>query len=86
MILERSWFDDVHTPNAGIWSALSGLGKDMSEKGLAPLRVVEAQQNHQPYDGVTTYCIKVECEPGKADEPFWKWWFANDVQFDKGFA
>ncbi len=84
--VERCWFDVKHTRHEGIWAALAGMGREMAEKKVRPLRVVKAEANDQPYDGVITYKIEVEVIPGKPDRPFYQWWFEKQKTFDQGFA
>lgn len=86
MIVERSWFDRDGDLNKGIWSAMAGIGKELKDKGLRPVNVADAQENRQPYEGVTTYCLKIEGEKGKSDVPFWAWFLERNMKFATGFA
>lgn len=86
MIVERSWFDVDGCVNQGIWAALAGIQHDLEVNGYRPVKIADAQENRQPYEGVTTYCLKIEGEKGKSDVPFWAWFLERNPQFAKGFA
>ncbi len=83
--LERCWFDDRLGVHEGIWSALAGLGREMADTKVRPLKVIKAESNDCPYDGVIAYHIQIEVAPGKPDRPFWQWWFEQKQSFDHGF-
>ncbi len=81
LVLREVWCDEAtvgdYSPN--FWRSMARLDKLLTDRGLRPVRIVEAERGTA--GGLVYFDIAVECETERETMPFWKWWLAQGVHF-----
>lgn len=83
VILRDFWCEDATAGDyaPGFWRALARLEKAMMDGHLRPVRVLTFDKAAQ--GDVIFADATIECEPGRGDKPFWKWWFENETAMSR---